>query len=153
MRTQGRSLGCYATDVVLQAQSEASGHCSLPRGVEPATSRLPSATTTSYAKEKLAICRRGWPIKYLRSEFHLFTPVTLINLTHTHRPYTHTHTQIMMECCLPLDQLSTQGTWAAGSVYGCLVTSPIANTILVCSWRRQTVLRAARILISAEAIN
>ena len=45
----------YVTDVVLQTPSEVSGQCSLPRGVEAATSRLPSATTTNYAKEKLAV--------------------------------------------------------------------------------------------------
>ena len=64
----------YVTDVVLQAPSEVSGQCSPPRGVEPATSRLPSATTTNYAKEKLAILCGG--PRYLRSEFHRFTPVT-----------------------------------------------------------------------------
>ena len=41
----------YATDVVLLRQ----GLRSLPWGVEPATSDLPSATTTNYAKEQLAI--------------------------------------------------------------------------------------------------
>ena len=43
----------------------------LPPGVELATSGFPCATTTNYAKEKLAIQWRGWLITYLRSEFHI----------------------------------------------------------------------------------
>ena len=44
----------YATDVVLQAPSEVSGKSSRT-GFELTTSGFPSATTTNYAKEKLAI--------------------------------------------------------------------------------------------------
>ena len=62
MHIESRCDG-YVTDVVLQVPSEVSGHC-------------PSATTTNYAKEKLALHSRGWPITYLRSEFHGSNSVT-----------------------------------------------------------------------------
>ena len=45
-------------------------------GLKCTTSGLPIVTTTNYVKVKLDIRRRGWPVTYLRSEFHRFTPVT-----------------------------------------------------------------------------
>ena len=68
----------YVTDVVLQAPSEVSGLCSSRTGFEPATSDIPSATTTNYANEKLAIRPCG-PVTYLKSEFHRYTPATSMN--------------------------------------------------------------------------
>jgi len=69
----------YVTDVVLQTPSEVSGLCSSCTGYEPATSDIPSAPTTNYANEKLVIRWRGWPVTYLRSEFHRYTPATSMN--------------------------------------------------------------------------
>ena len=51
------------------------GHCPPRPGVELTTGYFPSATTTNFANEKLAISGCGWPITYLRSEFH-HTPAT-----------------------------------------------------------------------------
>ena len=73
----------YVTTVVLQVRQRYLAlftptiERSLPPGVELATSGFPSATTTNYAKEKLAFHWRGWLITYLRSEFHRYTSTTL----------------------------------------------------------------------------